>query len=66
MYTPNEMMVLPLDNGKLVIDLRQNFELNMQNANEHLILNLKIYNTINDQIIFEKSASRFGTISISN
>jgi hypothetical protein len=66
MYTFSEMMMMPLDNGKLVINLRKNFELQMQNANDSFILNLKIYDTSNQQIRFEKSASLYGMISISN
>jgi hypothetical protein len=66
MYTFQEMMQMPLDNGKLVIDLRQKFELQMQNASDSFILNLKIYNASNQQVSFEKSASQYGMISISN
>lgn len=66
MYTFSEMMMMPLDDGKLVINLRKKFQLNMQNASDSFILNLKIHDAINQEIRFEKSASLFGTITISN
>lgn len=66
MYTFMDIMQMPQDNGNLVIDLRQKFDLKMQNASDSFILNLKIYNRANQKISFEKSASRFGVIRISN
>ena len=66
MYTFVEMMQMDLNDGRLIIDLRQKFELKMQNASDSFILNLKIYDRTNKQISFEKSAARFGVIRISN
>jgi len=66
MYTFMDIMQMPADKGSLVIDLRQNFDLKMQNASDSFLLNLKIYNRANQKIIFEKSASHYGVIRISN
>jgi hypothetical protein len=66
MYTFMDIMQMPQDNGNLVIDLRQKFDIKMQNASDSFILNLKIYNRANQKVSFEKSASRFGVIRISN
>jgi hypothetical protein len=66
LYTFVEIMQLPQNNGNLVIDLRQKFEMKMQNASNSLIMNLKVYNRATQQVVFEKSASKFGVIRISN
>jgi hypothetical protein len=52
--------------GGITFDLRNNFELKMQNSQDSLILNLKVYNRATQQIVYEKSAARFGVIRISN
>ena len=66
MYSMVEVMQLPLRNQNLVIDLRQKFDLKMQNASDSFIMNLKVYSRANQQVVFEKSASRFGVIRITN
>jgi hypothetical protein len=49
-----------------VIDLKKRFELKVQNAHSSLVLNLRIIDIQNGAIVFEKSVSRFGRISVSN
>lgn len=66
MYTLIDIMQIPKKGGGLSFDLRSKFQLTMQNADDRLILNLKIYNRTSNSIIFEKSAARFGVIKISN
>lgn len=66
MYTFVEILQMPENNGKLVIDLRQKFEMKMQNASDSFIMNLKIYNRASQQVVYEKSASHYGVIRISN
>jgi len=66
MYTLVDIMQMPQNQGGISFDLRNKFELTMQNSHEHLILNLKVYNRATQQIVFEKSAARFGVIRISN
>ena len=48
------------------INLRQKFDMNMQNASDSLVMNLKVYSRANKQLVFEKSARRFGVIRASN
>lgn len=48
------------------INLRNNFDIKMQNAHKNTILNLKIYNTADRNLVYEKSATKFGVIRISN
>jgi hypothetical protein len=50
----------------LVIPLRQNFNLKAQNANESLLLSLRITETATGRVVYEKSASRFGTVGARN
>ena len=67
MYTLVDIMQIRQNQQRgITFDLRNKFELNMQNSQENLILNLKIYNRATQQIVFEKSAARFGVIRISN
>jgi hypothetical protein len=49
-----------------VIDLKQRFKLKVQNAHSALVLNLKVVDVQSGAIVFEKSVSRFGIISVSN
>ena len=66
MYTLIDIMQIPQDQGGISFNLRNKFEIKMQNSDDSLVLNLKIYNRANQQIVFEKSATRFGVIRISN
>lgn len=66
MYKYIDMMQMPVRNGELVVDLRNKFEIVAQNASDNMILNLKVYNRATKQVVFEKSASRFGVIKVSN
>lgn len=67
MYTLVDIMqIRPNQQRGITFDLRNNFELKMQNSQDSLILNLKVYNRATQQIVYEKSAARFGVIRISN
>ncbi len=66
MYTVQDIMGIPQNQNGIMFNLRNKFELKMQNSSDNLILNLKIYNRANNSISFEKSASRFGVIRVSN
>ncbi len=66
MYQLADIMQMQGGGRGLSFDLRKNFQITMQNSSDSLILNLKIYNRVTNAIIFEKSASRFGVIKISN
>lgn len=50
----------------LRIDLRRNFEIKAQNSNDTLVLGLKIYDRMNNEVVFEKQVARFGVILIKN
>lgn len=50
----------------LKIDLRERFELSMQNGGKPWIMNLKIYQRASNKPVFEKSAANFEVIRISN
>lgn len=66
MYTLVDIMQIPQNQSGISFNLRNKFELKMQNSDDTLILNLKIYNRTTNAIVFEKSAARFGVIRISN
>ena len=66
MYTLIDIMQIPQNQDGISFNLRNKFEIKMQNSDDTLVLNLKIYNRANQQIVFEKSATRFGVIRISN
>ena len=66
MYQLTDIMQIQGGGRGLSFDLRKNFQIKMQNSSDHMILNLKIYNRATNQIVFEKSAARFGVISASN
>jgi hypothetical protein len=54
-------------NGEeLVVDLRSNFELKAQNADDTLTLNVVIKNRATGAVVFQKSAAKFGVIAIKN
>jgi hypothetical protein len=66
MYTSMDIWQMRQSAAGLSFDLRNKFELKMQNSDDSLILNLKVYNRATNQIVFEKSAARFGVIRVSN
>jgi hypothetical protein len=59
--TPNGVVI-----ASLTIDLRERFELSMQNGGKPWIMNLKIYHRASNKLVFEKSAANFEVIRISN
>lgn len=50
----------------LVVNLRKTFELKLQNANDMLVLNVRIVETRTRQEVFTKSAGTFGVIRVGN
>jgi len=67
MYSIYDMMQLPYNSGEgTTINLRSKFDIKMQNCDSSLYLNLKIYNRSTQKIVFEKSASQYGVIRVSN
>jgi len=49
-----------------VIDLKRNFELQVQNASETLILGVRILDVRTGQVLYEKQVGQFGAIIVSN
>ena len=66
MYTLVDIMQIPQNQTGIAFNLRNKFELKMQNSDENLILNLKVYNRLSNSLVYEKSATRFGVIRFSN
>ncbi len=50
----------------LVIALRPNFRMNIQNVHDSLILSLKIVSTASGQVVYNQSAARFGVVAARN
>jgi hypothetical protein len=53
------------DDG-LHIDLRQKFEIFAQNADETMILTVKIFDRKTDKVIFTNQAAKFGVVRVRN
>ena len=66
MYQLIDIMQIPQDQAGISFNLRDKFKLQMQNSSGDLLLNLKIYDRVTNQIVFQKSASQFGLISFSS
>lgn len=66
MYTLIDIMRIPNNKNGITFNLRNSFDIKMQNADDSLVLNLKVYNAATNAIIFEKSATKFGVIRLSN
>ena len=67
MYKMFEVENIGSWNGEeLVVDLRSNFELKAQNADDTLTLNIVIKNRSTNAIVFQKSAAKFEVIRIKN
>ncbi len=65
MYKMFEVQNLGTWNGaEIVVDLRSQFTLKAQNADDTLVLNVTIKNRSNGDIIFQKSAAKFGVIAV--
>lgn len=50
----------------IVIPLRRNFKIKMQNVDETLLLSAKVVSNATGQVVFTKSAARFGLILVEN
>jgi len=66
MYTLVDIMQIRQNQTGISFNLRNKFELKMQNSDDNLILNLKVYNRSSNSLVYEKSAARFGVIRFSN
>lgn len=70
MYTVNDIASGraggKMTNDGYVIELRESFSFKAQNSSDSLILNVKIFDQTTGEKVFEKSASRFGVISVGN
>ncbi|MBU3537931.1 tetratricopeptide repeat protein [Polynucleobacter sp. UK-Gri1-W3] len=67
MYTAfNLLSAGSYTNEGLVIKLHKDFVINAQNADENMILNIKIRNSKTGAIIYQKSAGQYGYIRIRN
>lgn len=67
LYKPYELHQLGNTSGSgLQIPLRNRFEIKAQNSNETLVLNLVIKSTATGEVLFQKSAARYGVIRASN
>ena len=55
-----------LQQGMLYIDLRKSFNIQAQNANENLILGIKIYERASNKVVFTDQAGMFGVIKVAN
>jgi len=70
MYTVNDIASGraggKMTNEGYVIELRESFELKVQNSSDSLILNMKVFDQASGEKLFEKSAGHFGAISVKN
>ena len=67
MYQPWEMNQAGRETSEgVVIPLRSDFKLKIQNVHDTLILSVKIVANANGRVVFNKSASRFGVILVDN
>lgn len=48
------------------IDLKKNFELQVQNASESLVLGVRILDVRSGQVLFQKQVGQFGVIKVSD
>jgi hypothetical protein len=50
----------------LRIDLRRNFALKVQNSSDSLVLTVTIVESATNKRVFQKSAAKFGVVSVAN
>lgn len=48
------------------IDLKRNFEIRAQNADDTLILGLKVIDRLSGKVLYQKQAARFGVVAVKN
>lgn len=67
-YTRNEIISIPglLLSKELVFDLRNSFEIKMQNSEKDVFLNLKIFEKSTNNKVYDKSAALYEVIRASN
>lgn len=66
MYRAHEISGLGQDTQEgLIINLRSNFSLKVQNSSDQLILGIKIIQRSTDKVVFVKQAAKYQTISVS-
>lgn len=67
MYKVYDIFKLGRETGKgLEINLRQKFELKVQNADDSLILGVRVYERASGKMLFQKQVGKFGVIGVSN
>jgi hypothetical protein len=67
LYKPFEIPRLGHETEReFTIDLKKNFELQVQNASESLVLGVRILDVRSGQVLFQKQVGQFGVISVSN
>lgn len=67
LYKPYELHQLGNTSGSgLQIPLRNRFEIKAQNSNDTLVLNLVIKNSATGEVVYQKSAGKYGVIRASN
>ena len=67
LYKPFEIPRLGHETERVfTIDLKKNFELQVQNASESLVLGVRILDVRSGQVLFQKQVGQFGVITVSN
>jgi hypothetical protein len=67
LYKPFEIPRLGHETERgFTMDLNQNFELQVQNASDSLVLGVRILNIRSGQLLFEKQVGQFGVITVSD
>jgi hypothetical protein len=67
LYKPFEIQRLGHETERgFNIDLKNNFELQIQNASESLVLGVRILDVRSGELLFQKQVGQFGVITVSN
>ena len=67
MYKVYDIFKLGRETSKgLEINLRQKFELKVQNADDSLVLGVRVFGRASGKMLFQKQVGKFGVIGVSN
>lgn len=67
LYKPYEIQRLGVETERgFNINLKNNFELQVQNASESLVLGVRILDIRSGELLFQKQVGQFGVITVSN
>lgn len=67
LYKPFEIQRLGHETERgFTIDLKKNFELQVQNSSESLVLGVRIMDVRSGQVLFQKQVGQFGVITVSD